>query len=302
MQEPAMPIIIHDLVGQEITMTIPLDALPSDQQMEDNTILGILDQFDSPAKKLYNLIMAKYPASDEQFYYSNPGDVSKLNIKNNSDSDDDQEEKCDCADPNCPRKATIHPLELMMMRNLLTARSLDLSKWEPFKYPILSISTPMWRMLGQVMDEAIHEQSQKKHFNFLRLANAYELDTSVRQMVKILPHNGGYDMLEAIYFPKGWPDQFELLSNENPNAIIRPTRKYNFIGLPIRSGYSFASIGFPANIGKIEFAIIGWIGSEEKLCDAIRENKITTKFNEPESGQEITCQYQNEMCRWVSPK
>lgn len=272
-----------------ITMTFPSENLPSDEQIANGTLLGILDGgMDRGLQSLGSVIKDLYPESDQLVYFSAPGDIDQLNLAPREIPADH-----DCGDPHCPHMQPIHPLQAMMVAMTLNRKELDLSKWEPFKYPIVSVSETMWQTLGFVLQTV----SMKTPFNFLRVAIGLEIDTSVKWSLR-LPKS--CEMLEGLYFWDRIPKSIELQSNECPGPIIHPDRKYTFLGMSIKAGYSFSSIVLQPNSGVYKFAVIGWVCECNSMLRDIEETpNITSRFNSPMGNESIVAEYAGKMSRWI---
>lgn len=166
-----------------------------------------------------------------------------------------------------------------------TQRKLDLTKWEPFKYPIIGISNGTWQMLGFILSMA----REHKHFNLLRVASGFQIDTALKTIFDI-PLS--YDIVEGLYFWNRIPASFELQSNECPGPSLKPERKYSFIGMHLKAPYSRSRIMFEANTGVYEFAVIAWVCTSEKMYRELKGLESITSTCHVES------EYRGGISRW----
>ena len=266
--------ISQDDIAKTITLNFPLESIPSDEEIHLTTLNGVLDNSNARTidiiRFMSEIVVERYPASDEEIYHHAP---QGYDPQTRETSLGPREVPVDhnCGDPNCPHLKGVDPFEALLSADFASHRELDLSKWEPFKYPILAISNEIWPALGGIIDMS----QMRRHFNLLRVASGFQIDTS-KSSTFTIPLS--YDIVEAIYFWNTIPKTIELQSNGCPGPVLKPERKYSFIGMALKAPYSRSQIVFEENTGVYDFAVIAWVCTSERMYRDMKKFETTTNL------------------------
>ncbi|MFS8159616.1 MAG: hypothetical protein ACMG6E_05285 [Candidatus Roizmanbacteria bacterium] len=307
MATKASPVIIHDKEAKLILMTFPTACLPSDEEIRNNCHIGLLDVQHNPrelieqwhenglARRIADFINRTYPACDEEIYALTPEGIidrdahraRAANVLQMPRPPSDHH----CDDANCPHKAAISPLLMMTLMAGPDGKDLDLGKWQPFAYPIISMTEAVVNNFSFMMSLDTH----KREVQAVRYIMRYQLDLSKTNELKI-PRSA--DLVEAIYFPDALPDKFSLLTNTWEQVTVIPNRGYNFMGMTVGSSYSEKSITFETKAATLDVCLISWMFLSKKVSNSLTANTINVTF-ETHDKQSVIMRYVRGQSVWV---
>lgn len=246
-------------------LIIRAEDLPSDKDIEEKIVTGILDEYDnedtfSIVELFKNFAKDRLPASDASLTIPDPGEIPDDLLVPRESTDHD------CEDPNCPHKASISPLAAMLAGMISNRKKVDLSAWEPFKYPIVSMSKNVLPLLYPI---ASHSNA-----NFVRVSVPCTLAPTVDSFML----SRYFCVVEALHFEDETylPENVTIEINGNPQIKILCDRKYVFLGFQyIQSPWCTTSILFPKREKSINFSLIAWISPS----DLLREQDQDVEWN-----------------------
>lgn len=264
------------MFGQLYQLDFTSAGLPRD---EDITIsFELPDGEESPelTNKFLDWVFAKgvFPDSDYTFYAP---DNERLKAVKKAAINLREKEKAakkdpahNCGDINCPHGNELAFERIKVSRMLFDMFKLDFTKWEPFKYPIISIGS---RGLMRISDMlfSIYDSPRAFRIMYHKTLKAENGDKSICYKI---PRD--FNFVEAVYFPVETCD-FELMSNSS-GIRIHPERKYNFTYMIHQGRMTELSLEFSAE--EVHFALIAWVFMESNICRNLHEGCIISTVDE----------------------
>ena len=243
-------------------LTFRPEDIPIDQHISERTVRGILDGPFNPINivKLQGVLGTNTPGSDASLLIDAPLPVDPELLQPK-----ELDPNHDCGDPNCPHKATISPLAAMLASVRSDNKRVDLTHFELFRYPIISISRENWQMMALIAGVTTQ--------NMMRFAVGFEANSEVFKL------SGAPDFIEGLYFWDGPPKSIEILINDNPQKVTIPCdRKYVFLGMHMNSPYYQVSFRLPEGSKGIKFGLIFWITPEEQIIRYVQSEGVKVQW------------------------
>jgi len=171
---------------------------------------------------------------------------------------------------------------------------LNMEKWRPFDYPILVVGKSFMGFLETMLAEIQKEAP----VNMIRIAVNYELNP---QNSLLSAFSQMFDVVEAIYFPNQIPTSFRLYSNSIPVPIL-PTRRYNFLGLSMKTPFCNYSLEFDRGSDeKIEFFLIGFYFVSDSIYDRLQKGTYQVDVLNGAQSFRFDCQNQTGLFKPMAP-
>jgi hypothetical protein len=269
-----------------IKMNFKKESYPSDESIFKNSYNGLLDNrekimtsltSDDPhiniLKRIESFVMETYPESangivitDEEKQKERERKLDEIHAKIKAERASGPQ--CDCDDVACPHKTGA--MEFMMeAARLDDGITYNITKFNPFDFPIISLPYDCASIVSMILPD--------EPLGMYRMITRFRLDLNVTTAFTV-PRSLSH-LIEAVFFPEELPDTFTFRTNENGIAI-KPTRRYNFLGLQKYPRYAVQDLSFKAPEGKssVDFCIIGWLFGDDDLHGLFSRNEIISTF------------------------
>lgn len=293
MELTSFPIIKYEDNLRILKMNFPPQTFVN-YDVESKIIRGILDfkvkkslktaypesiegsTIESMLNGLEEMVKTRYPTSDKDILISEDVLTEKQIKEKLRAMERPLPENHNCGDPYCPHIQRIGSLAMMLGSMETTKTTLNIDKWTPLEYPIVTITEDTYFYLPFFMSLAKNQTES----NAMRTVCPFSIKNHERKNLRSF-----YDFTEAIYFEETTeiPECIILYSNGNLCVKIPCLgRRYIFIGMFPSSMYSVLEVEFvyqdfetPSPV--VNFSVVGFIFTQG-ILDCIRDINVESTF------------------------